>query len=477
MRNALLLPVVLLCITGSGWASDVFDYTPSWSCNIPGNPTKLRLASVMLDQDSFLDLVIGNTASDHLLVCLGNGDGSFSVNQEYLLSNPLWIETADIDDDLDEDVIVRFKSSGNDSIAVFFNNQDGMLSDPVTSDGGLGVSSVETASFEIIDFTGDGVLDLIIPHITGDIEQLVGMGAGYFQSEYLFSGLSTAKSLDAVDLDLDGDPDLVVLDNGYITVLINNGVGEVTFGGEYGYLPSDFPYGALKSVDLNLDSYPDIVTSPGAALGTLSIYALLGDGTGSFTQVEPGWHSLGNTFCHAVTEDFNLDGKPDAFFHGSCGHLLLLGDGSGNLQEDYYYYSKTQCWEGATGDFDLDGDMDYATVTRPLSSLKLEVFLNNTITNGVEQQEEDPCQPTLTLLNSPVITTASIAVTLSEPSSCQLKAFNLSGRQVATVLDGPLLTGTTELQWNTGNLSPGCYLLRLDVGSGYSVAARCVVME
>jgi len=466
----------MLCVAGNVWASAVFNMSPDWTCNLPGSPSNLRLASVLLDQDSYPDLVMGNTASDHLLVCLGNGDGSFSVNQEYPLSNPLWIVTADIDDDLDDDVIVRFKSSGNDSIAVFFNHQDGMLSDPVTSPGGLAAADFET-SFEVIDFTGDGVLDILIPHITGDIEQLVGMGSGYFQSEILFSGLSTAKAMDVFDADSDGDLDIVVLSYGSITVLLNDGTGEVTFGGEYGYLPSDFPYGALESVDLNLDTYPDVVTSPGAAMGSLSIFAFLGDGNGGFTQVEPDWYSMGNTFCHAATEDFNLDGKQDAFFQGSDGNLLLLGDGSGNLQEDYYHYSATQCWEGATGDFDLDGDMDYATVTRPLSPLKLEVFLNKTITNGVEQQEEDSCQPMLFLLNSPVISTASIAITLSEQDKCLLSAFDLNGRRVATILDGPLSSGTTELLWNTGNLSPGCYFLRLDTGSGEGVAVRCVVVD
>jgi len=477
MRNALLLPV-MLCVTGNGWASGVFNMSPDWSCNLPGSQSNLRLSAVLLDEDNYPDLVIGNTASDHLLVYLGNGDGSFSLNQEYPLSNPIWIETADIDDDLDEDVIVRFRvSSGIDSIAVFHNQQDGSLTEPICSPGGFGVSSADVSSFRVLDFTDDGNLDLLVPHSSGIIELLVGTGSGFFQSDTLISGLPGAKSLDAFDVDSDGDTDVVVLTYGSVTVLLNDGTGSVTNSGEYGSLPTDVDIGTLESVDLNLDTYPDIVTAPGAAIGSLSIFSLLGDGNGGFTQVEPGWHSLGNSFCHTTTDDLNLDGHPDAFFNGYCGHLLLLGDGQGALIEDYYYHLAVWCWEAAVADFDLDGDLDYATATRPFSQLNLEVFLNKTISSGIEEGLESPPTYVIGLQESIVSGLTSVIVELPECCFCSVAAYDMNGREVQHLHSGSLPQGPSEITWDTSQLPSGCYFLRLVVGTRESANTRCVVVD
>ncbi len=243
-------------------------------------------------------------------------------------------------------MIARFSEPNHiDSIAVSVNHQVGLLSPPIITGTNYG-PSLETCKFECVDFTGNGEVDILISRGVGDIEMFSGTGSGSFDPCTLMSGKYGAKALDTGDINSDGDLDIVVLNNGYISALLNDGSSNLTLGGEYGYLLDDQVIGALELVDTNQDGNLDVVTAPGAGMGSTSVFSFIGYGAGVFTQVEPGWFHYGTTFCHLTIDDVNMDENPDAFLHGTGNHLLLLGNGMGGFTEDYYTLPK-YCSESA----------------------------------------------------------------------------------------------------------------------------------
>lgn len=60
---------------------------------------------------------------------------------------------------------------------------------------------------------------------------------------------------------------------------------------------------------------------------------------------------------------------------------------------------------------------------------------------------------------------ATIQFSLPSPSRVSLTVFNLSGHEVASLVNSALGSGTHSIHWNTRNLAPGCYTVRLRAGS------------
>ena len=70
---------------------------------------------------------------------------------------------------------------------------------------------------------------------------------------------------------------------------------------------------------------------------------------------------------------------------------------------------------------------------------------------------------------------ARIEVTVDEPQPIRAEAFDVTGRRVATLHDGPLAAGAHALEFRASGLAPGLYLVRVTGANGES-AARLVVL-
>jgi len=86
-------------------------------------------------------------------------------------------------------------------------------------------------------------------------------------------------------------------------------------------------------VDLNGDGHLDLVATARLAKSALQIW--LGDGTGSFTPVEPTWTDIG--YAALAAGDINGDGFPDIVAAGHSGAVqTLLSDGKGGFTESTF---------------------------------------------------------------------------------------------------------------------------------------------
>jgi hypothetical protein len=91
---------------------------------------------------------------------------------------------------------------------------------------------------------------------------------------------------------------------------------------------------------------------------------------------------------------------------------------------------------------------------------------------GIGEQEGGVLGNTSILVNNPVRSAA--AVTLNGNGFAELNVFDLTGRLIATPYQGDI-NGSHTLSWNTADLTPGMYFLRLNQGGEVSTARVMVI--
>ncbi|MCA8960673.1 MAG: VCBS repeat-containing protein [Planctomycetes bacterium] len=320
-----------------------------------------RLWAGDLDGDSCPDVVTRCAEAGTSLRfgdCQGGFDSARTFNAGIDLRDVL---SADVDDDGDADVLIL--DAAIETVTPWENDGTGALS-PLAP-----LPTVPSPrSMAQFDVDGDGWRDLVVVgEVSNGLWIHPGLVGGGFST--LATTVVTPPLIDiiasGVDLDLDGDPDLVArqeLDR--IRVFANDGTG---------VLQSIWatPISALTRCavsDVNLDGIPDLVLTTG-----LYHSIRLGNGDGTFALgtdgLNPGLPTLSSDIVFA---DMDQDGTLDLVSGNSAapGIAILLGDGSGGLSTGPGLVRLPTPYPGAArlvstvvDDLDGDGVPDLATVT------------------------------------------------------------------------------------------------------------------
>lgn len=184
--------------------------------------------AVDMDGDGDLDCVLVEFDAQSLGWYANDGNGLFGPKMTIGFSDfGLTFDTGDLDGDGDFDVVTPGKPKGQ---SVWLNDGSGGLGVPML----LPSTAQSESEVRIVDLDQDGVLD-ILATITGSgsVRWYRGLGAGTFSGEVELCnpGNSVATTL-PVDVDLDGDLDLVTANNYPVAspplVFIND--GSTSFG-------------------------------------------------------------------------------------------------------------------------------------------------------------------------------------------------------------------------------------------------------
>jgi hypothetical protein len=367
------------------------------------------------------DLVIANCGSCNgspardasVSVLLGNGDGTFQAAGAYgtgELQQASSVVVADVNGDGKPDLLV----ANAFGVGVLLGNGDGTFQTPVNYGSGGG----PPWSVAVADVNGDGKPDLVVTNSgNATVGVLLGNGDGTFQGVVTYgTGGVWPDSVAIADVNGDGKPDLVVANmclafgtcNGFVGVLLGNGDG--TFLPAVAYSSGGFNAVSLAVADVNRDGKPDVLV-----VNELdnTVGVLLGDGDGTFQPVVTygtgGPVGQEGDATSVAVADVNGDGNLDLVVANACinnnnycvdqGTVgVLLGNGDGTFQSAVTFGSGGYMnWSVAVADVNGDGKPDLLVANQcadnPLdcTQASVGVLLNNI---------SGPKTPTTTTLTS-----------------------------------------------------------------------------
>jgi hypothetical protein len=271
---------------------------------------------------------VSGNGSVGVLLGNGDGTFRAAMTYDSGGRGPDSVAVADVNLDGKSDVLVANACFGisnctSGSVAVLLGNGDGTFQQAVIyNDGGLFPRDVVVA-----DVNGDGKPDMVVASLypfsfeADSVGVRLGNGDGTFQSEsfYGMGGTNGASSVVAADVNLDGKLDLVFVNDhdsfgANIGVLLGNGDGTFRPVKTYSSHGSETGGPGLAVVDVDGDGNPDLLVADFAGYCTPNcggaVDVLLGNGNGTFRSVVS--YSSGAYGAQSVAVgDLNGDGKPD----------------------------------------------------------------------------------------------------------------------------------------------------------------------
>jgi hypothetical protein len=360
-----------------GNADGSFNTTPIASQPQQGGFGALTSPTVILDVngDGLPDIL--GSSSDGLSVLLGQSHLKFKAPVHYAVGNFASIgdttsQVADLNQDGYKDIICI----GTKGLYISYGTKNGTYEAPAT----YPVASLLNG-MTVGDFNGDGIPDIAV---TGDqnIELSLGNGDGTFQApvslpnaDISFASVDIAFNIAHGDFRGNGRQDILAVGspgtyeyNSYI--LFNNGDGTFQPPQELANSSVLWPSFELFAIaDFNQDGRDDFFTT---SSNFQTVYVGLSNGDGTFNTVTTALPFVGelNTSFPALA-DFDKDGKPDLVYLTGANAYVLKGNGDGSFntnalvlpippyQGQSFYYKPL--WV-ATGDFDGDGNPDFAVL-------------------------------------------------------------------------------------------------------------------
>jgi hypothetical protein len=324
-----------------------------------------RAVLVDLDGDGDLDLV-GVRSGQNGSIWTQDGHGVFADESSRLPPNNSFSEavaTADVDADGDLDLFV---ANAFDQNVLLLQAPDGSFVDATASRLPARFDASQCAAFGDVD--GDGDLDLVVGNQFADDALLLNDGAGTFTdapSGALPSSSDNTKAVLLVDLDADGDLDLVAAnDRTSNRLLRNDGNGAFTVDGSFP-TDGDGDFGVAAG-DVDGDGRLDLVFANAFGANRLLRQSAIG------TFVDESFRlpaSVNDRACFDVAlVDVDLDGDADLVLANSFGQdQLWLNDGTGVFVDAASRLPQTldASTRIAVGDLDRDGDPDLVIGDRP----------------------------------------------------------------------------------------------------------------
>ncbi len=299
----------------------------------------LDAAAGDVDGDGDIDIALAMEFYRNLLM-INQGGGRFVIagSQSMPVSahDSEEVDLADFDGDGDLDML--FVSEDDRTNEFFLQIEPGSYVNSSYRIGPEGTSN----SHAVLDLDNDGDLDILIGNI-GVNRVLINDGNANFSDETDTRWVNSGRTQDIelADVDNDGDLDVITANEGQNELFLNNGEGVLILAAEN--LPEiDDESREIRAVDVDGDRDLDLLVANVQFARTTSQqdYFLLNNGDGVFTEVPANYYPAGerNHFTLQVV-DLDHDGDMDVILPHSeitrvGGNVIsLLNDGTGVFTE------------------------------------------------------------------------------------------------------------------------------------------------
>jgi len=218
---------------------------------------------------------------------------------------PQFVAIGDINNDGFQDAVVS--SERDDQIVALISaGASGSFSTAITFPVGRRIGDVELA-----DFNGDGNLDIAAVDERGGVFAISGLGDGRFSSPIFYEGTRRSEAVAIADVDLRNGPDIITANgrDNTISVFLNRGSNRgfdraVQYNVGGGSQPDD-----IELADYTGDGFPDVVVTDSDLRDIDEVTIMINNGLGQFLQA---FNYIVDDGSVALTiADFNLDGNMD----------------------------------------------------------------------------------------------------------------------------------------------------------------------
>jgi hypothetical protein len=439
--------------------------------NYPVGLRPYDLVSADLDDDGDSDLVTGATVGgevrdgiDTVCILMNLGDGTFASPVKYSLGDAPCFVAADLDND--DDIDLATSDIETNKIYILSNDGAGafMIADTFASGG------INPHKLIAMDLDGDGDFDLAVPNSdfgnpSDSLSLFFNNGDATFKGPVFYATGNNPITVISADLDLDGDSDLVVTNNGSgsVSVMLNDSIG--VFPSRADYLVGQFPQ-SPSLADYDGDGCEDLAV-PNAAPSTPFVSILFGNCDGTF---DPKVDYLGCRPHTVASADFDVDGDIDmAVTNNECNSVsIFLNNGDGTFAPHFILPAGIGTQDIVAEDFDDDGDIDLAASNFDndgTPGTNISVFINQTVTS-VPGESDFPQTYVLQQNHpNPFNPTTEIRFQTSETRHVTLKIYDLLGQEVVTLVDERMDPGHHVVQWDARGAASGVYLYRMEAGN------------
>ncbi len=308
------------------------------------------ILATFLNSDDRVDLLV--VGGDRVISLHGRGDGRFDV----VGSMPAGEHARDIAlADLDEDGLNDLAVANHDTdyVTLLFGVAGGGFEIRATSRLEVNVSPHPHA-VRLGDIDQDGHIDLLVDDRRAEAIRLFrGDGHGGFaKSTQIAVGGDPYRGMTLIDINGDGDIDLLTPNPDHVSILIGDGRGG--FAQDTVLHPGFAPF-SVTAGDFNGDGLTDVAAGSGEGRGALAVW--FGSAAGVFRA--GGDYQLATGPTKLATADLTGDGRAEVIVTSWVGGEVAVLSGSDGSTL-YRIDSAGHPYGVATGDFDGDGRIDFA---------------------------------------------------------------------------------------------------------------------